>query len=212
LERRPRGNQKMTPTVCLAALVLLLLLVGLSQWMRGGAARPCGRAPAGPRALAGPIVLISTDARQRQAALAAAAWPDGVRFLPSSLASPSGAPHVDRRLALYVASELELFRCWDRTALAEAQRGHLVSHSLRRQLRALARPQRTSPPPRLDPRLDPRLLLGEAGLVQAARLLCEPDAPAAASADRIARWLQASGLSPGAAETELAFLPGSPQE
>jgi len=209
LERRPRGNQKMTPTVCLAALVLLLLLlVGLSQWTRG-AARPCDRAPAGPRALAGPIVLISTDARQRQAALAAAAWPDGVRFLPSSLASPAGAPHVDRRLALYVASELELFRCWDRTALAEAQRGHLVSHGLRRQLRALARPQRTSPPPRLDP----RLLLGEAGLVQAARLLCEPDAPAAAaSADRIARWLQASGLSPGAAETELAFLPGSPQE
>lgn len=200
----------MTPTVCLIALVLLLLLVGLSQWMRG-AARPCGRAPAGPRALAGPIVLIATDARQREAALAAAAWPDCVRFLPSSLASrasPTGAPHVDRRLALYVASELELFRCWDRTALAEAQRGHLVSHGLRRQLRALARPQRTSPPPRFDP----RLLLGEAGLVQAARLLCEPDAPAAASADRIARWLQASGLSPGAAETELAFLPGSPQE
>jgi len=181
----------------LALLVVLLLLVLLPCAVGAVASARCLPAPT-PRGHAEPLVFLGPPDAFRQAR-AAATWPDELR--------PRGAADW---LCVY-ADGAELFPRWDEQVRASARDG-LVSHPLRRCLRALAWPRTPSPAPPARARgltfpcPDPRCFAGRQDLVRAAAALA---AGSALSAFRLGLWLREAEVPLVAPALELAYLPGS---
>ena len=168
-------------------------------------------APALPRCYASPLLLICSDAGTvRRHALESAAWPGDVRFCKER----EGA-NGDDRLCVFVDANLELFPKWDLFARKNAGRGSIVSHGVRRCLRALAVPLTPHPLPRsVEDNLvcpDLRLLFGPQCLVDAALSLEELESGSVVG-KQIALWLTECQLTLGVSEDEIAFEPGTSEE
>jgi hypothetical protein len=168
-------------------------------------------APALPRRYASPLLLICADeARSRRQALESAVWPGDVRFCKERTRG-----NGDDRLCVFVDANLELFPRWDLFARKNAGRGSIVSHGVRRCLRALAVPRTPHPLPRITEEdltcPDVRLLFGPQCLVGAALSLEELESGSVVG-KRIALWLKECQLALGVSEDEIAFEPGTSQE
>jgi hypothetical protein len=167
--------------------------------------------PALQRRYASPLLLICADeARARRHALQNAAWPGDVRFCKERQGADG-----DDRLCIVVDANLELFPEWDLVARKNAGRGSIVSHGVRRCLRALAVPGTPYPLPRTmgDDLVcpDARLLFGPQCLVNAALSLDELESGSVVGR-RIALWLKECELALGVSEDEIAFEPGTSED
>lgn len=154
-----------------------------------------------------PLVLVCENEKCHGRAMQLAKWPDSVR-----LAKTCSSEYGDR-LTLAISPCLDLFPEWDKTARENSVNGDIVSHSIRRSLRALANPH-----PPLPLRLTPdeasletpdvRLLLGSGDLVAAAlSFVAENDSEAASACD-IARWLKSCSMRLGKSDQEIAYEAG----
>ena len=167
--------------------------------------------PALPRRYASPLLLICVDdARVRRHALESAAWPGDVRFCKEREGT-----NGDDRLCVFVDANLELFPRWDLFARKNAGKGSIVSHGVRRCLRALAVPRTPTPLPRMVEDgwdcPDTRLLFGPKNLLSAALSLEDRDSGLVVG-ERIASWMKECQLALGVSEDEIAFEPGTSQE
>lgn len=136
-----------------------------------------------------------------------AKWPDSVR-VAKTCSSESGD-----RLTLAISSTLDLFPEWDKTARQNSSNGDIVSHSIRRSLRALANPLSPLPLSRTPDEAsletpDVRLLLGSGDLVAAALSFVAGNDSEAASACDVARWLKSCSLRLGKSDQEIAYQAG----
>jgi len=187
-----------------SAICILLIFMVVTRTLRK-------KVPALPRHFPSPLLIIcDEDARIRRQALESAAWPGDIRFCKERLGA-----NEDERLCIFVDGSLELFPQWDVVARKNASKGSIVSHGVRRCLRALAFPGTPYPLPRtMDAALqcpDSRLLFGPQDLVVAALSLEEPPSGSVVG-KRIALWLNECQLVLGASDDEIAFEPGTSRD
>jgi len=192
----------------LCALGAFLILLLFSSRTRGR----LGERRALPMRYVSPLVLFCDDEALCRQALENAAWPDTVR-----IAKKGARVEKDDRLAVSVDATLELFPGWDRKVRKNAGKGAIVSHGIRRSLRALASPR---PPQPLPLSMegdamecpDVRLLFGSSDLIEAAMSMIGCDDGTVASGKLLAHWLRECQLSLGSSEEEIAFEPGESRD
>lgn len=152
-------------------------------------------------------MLVCENEKCHGRAMQLAKWPDSVR-VAKTCSSESG-----ERLTLAISSSLDLFPEWDKTARQNSSNGDIVSHSIRRSLRALANPLPPLPLSRTPDEAsletpDVRLLLGPSDLVAAALSFVAENDSRAASACDIARWLKSCSMRLGKSDREIAYQAG----
>lgn len=182
------------------ALIVCLVLAGVFGRQRSVALAP--------RPECGVQILLIADAARGLQARSSAAWPDAIRVAPTLPA------RRDERLTVRVCGEAELFRHWDRSALESAVPGAIVSHRLRRCLRALAAPRSpTLPRAELENKPfdcpDPRILIGSLHMLEMAGLILEDTPSASLGAFRLGQWALSAEIQIVCPSHELAYLPGS---
>ena len=157
-----------------------------------------------------PLILICNSQSLCRQALHCAEWPESIRISKASM-------ERDDRLAVFIEGTLELFPGWDKIARDNSMKGSIVSHHVRRSLRALASSKIPHALPQAfsheadGPNLkypEIRILLGSYDLVQAALSMIDAQDSEVVSGCRIALWLNECGLTLGCSDREIAYEPG----
>ena len=195
-----------------AAILCLVVFVGASRrkpWREGFSGTMI------PRKSIEPVILVYEDLSLVKNAVVLATCPSSVRAIPFGTLLEADDP----RTTVAVCGGVELFPEWDAQARKEILRtgSYLISHGIRRSLRALASPGRARPLPsaalgrgRAVRCPDPRLLVGSASVVSSAQIFIASQdmGELCLCSFRMARWIEETGISLECAEVEMAYLPG----
>jgi hypothetical protein len=192
-------------TLVCVSVALLLFILFFSRYKRPT------RSLSSPRHFVCPLVFLCDHEALRRQALESAVWPESVRVMRQT-----SCAERDVRMSVAADGTLELFPGWDRMARRSARNGDLVSHCIRRCLRALAFSETPDALPRTEDERtecpDVRLLIGPCDLVTAALSMTLGEDDGLEKGRIVAHWMRECDLSLGFCESEIAFEPGESLE